>query len=146
MSKASFWLSPASRGWLVGTAALLLLLSACSKDDIPRYPPQIWEDITVEVETRPTRITRGMIEFLVIATRPPRRPAHDLIVSIRINDKGKWHQAIQDGHVGVYRRAIFVNDPQRDVLVVKLQRDEREGILYFPLRQDDPSTGTDASS
>ncbi len=120
--------------------ALLLLVAACGSRDVPPpFPVQQWEDIKVEIESRPPRLSPGMNEFLVIATRPPRKPAHDLIVSLRINDRGKWHQAIQDGHVGVYRRAILVPDPDNDVLAVRLQRDEREGVLYFPLRQQEAS-------
>lgn len=74
-----------------------------------------------------------MNEFLVIATRGRAKPAHDLIVSLSINDTESWQQAIQDGHVGVYRRAIAVPDPVNDVLFVRIEHDNREGILRFPL-------------
>ncbi len=123
----------------IGLSILVLVMAGCAPSDIPVYPSQKWEDITVTIETRPSRAKRGMNEFLVIATRPPRRPASDLIVSIRINDKGKWHQGIQDGHVGVYRRAIFVEDPEKDVLAVRLEHDDREGFLFFPLKPEAPT-------
>lgn len=96
-------------------------------------PAKTWEDITIQVETRPPLLEKGMNEFLVIATKTDKRPAHNLVVSLRINDSGPWHQAIQDGEVGVYRRAINTSMPKTDVLFVRLVRDNREGILEFPL-------------
>ncbi|HHG90509.1 MAG TPA: hypothetical protein ENJ90_08535 [Devosia sp.] len=120
-------LTPACCGVLIA-----MLLSACG-EPLPALPAQQWEDIIVQVETRPPQAVPGMNEFLVVATRKPRKPAHDLIVSMRINDEGRWHQAIQDGHVGVYRRAIRVSDPARDVLAVRLERDQRVGVLHFSL-------------
>lgn len=115
-------------------AVSLVLLAACAREDASPYPSQSWEDVVVGLETRPLRIdAAGMVEFLVIATRGPRRPAHNLLVTLRIDDEGNWHQAIQDGHLGVYRRALPVPDPERDVLSVRIQYDNREGILRFPL-------------
>lgn len=115
-------------------ALLAALMAACAREDASPYPPQSWEDVTVEIETRPLRIeSAGMVEFLVIATRGPRRPAHNLLVTIRTDEAGNWHQAIQDGHLGVYRRALPVRDPASDVLWVRVQYDNREGILRFPL-------------
>ncbi len=123
----------------IGLVILALLTAACAPSDIPVYPTKKWEDINITIETRPSRAERGMNEFLVIATRPPRRPASDLVVSMRINNTGKWHQGIQDGHVGVYRRAVFVEDPEKDSLSVRLEHDDREMILNFPLNPDTPS-------
>lgn len=118
---------------ILGLILPALVLAGCAPSDIPVYPTKKWEDINITIETRPSRAERGMNEFLIIATRPPRRPASDLIVSIRINNTGKWHQGIQDGHVGVYRRAVFVEDPEKDALFVRLEHDDREMILQFPL-------------
>lgn len=110
---------------------LVLLLAACG-GSAPSLPVQNWEDVQVEVETRPPLLEPGMNEFVVIATRG-KRPASDLIVSIAINDTERWHQAIQDGHVGAYRRAVRVPDPVNDVLFVRIEHDNRQGILRFPL-------------
>lgn len=112
----------------------LLLAGACARDDASPWPPQKWEDITVRLETRPLRITSpGMVEFLVVATREPRGPAHNLLVYIRTDQGGKWHQAIQDGHLGVYRRALAVRDPATDVLEVRIEYDNRVGTMHFPI-------------
>lgn len=118
-------------------AALLaaLLLVACSGSSFAPYPPQVFEDVIIEVETRPARVEEGMIEFLVIATRQPRRPAHNLLIHISIDDTGVWQQAIQDGHMGVYRRALAVTDPVNNVLNVRIRYDDRERTLHFPLAQ-----------
>lgn len=77
----------------------------------------------------------GMNEFIVIATVEQRKPANSLIVSLRINEEGRWHQAIQDGNVGAYRRALLVKDPQQDNLFVQVDYDNRQGILMFPLKE-----------
>lgn len=112
--------------------SLATLLLACGGAG-PSFPPQQWEDIQIDLETRPPQLEPGMNEFLVIATRDRAKPAHDLIVSLAINDTEGWQQAIQDGHVGVYRRAIAVPDPVNDVLFVRIEHDNRQGILRFPL-------------
>jgi len=125
--------------WPTILPGLLLVLAGCAPSDVQVYPSQTWEDINIIMESRPSRVEKGMNEFLIIATRPPRRPASDLIVSIRINNAGKWYQGIQDGHVGVYRRAIFVEDPLNDVLTVRIEHDDREGMLNFPLNPGAPS-------
>lgn len=112
--------------------SLILLLAACS-GSVPSMPAQAWEDVQIKVETRPPRLEKGMNEFIVIANRGKAKPAYDLIVSLAINDTERWHQAIQDGHVGAYRRALRVTDPASDVLFVRIERDNRQGILRFPL-------------
>lgn len=114
-----------------------VLLYGCGRDGISPYPPQIWEDLVIEVETRPARVEEGMIEFLIIASRQPRRPAHNLLVFISIDDTGVWQQAIQDGHMGVYRRALQVTDPENNVLNVRIRYDDRERTLRFPLVQEE---------
>lgn len=112
-------------------ALLGVLVTACS-EPIPRLPDQSWADINVTIETRPPALQPGMNEIVVIASRSAGGPAHDLIVSLRVNE-GRWHQAIQDGHVGAYRRAVMVGNPEADVLFVKIEDDNREGLLRFPL-------------
>ena len=113
---------------------LLACLVAGCGEAIPRLPTQSWADINVTVETRPPVIEPGMNEFIVIASRSTGAVAYDLIVSLRINE-GRWYQAIQDGHVGAYRRAILVGNPKNDVLFVKIEDDNREGVLRFPLSE-----------
>lgn len=118
-------------GWIA--ASLCLVLSACDSGPTPSIPAQTWEDVQIVVETRPPHVTHGMNEFLIIASREGRKPAHNLVIHLRMNEEGRWHQAIQDGHVGVYRRAVAVSDPDNDVLDVRIERDNRQGVLRFRL-------------
>ncbi len=110
----------------------LALLTACA-GEVVTSPTQQWKDMSFRIETRPPTIKPGMIEFLVIANRGERKRAHDLLVSLRIGEQGRWTQAIQDGAVGVYRRALRVNDPASDVLNVYIRYKNEETILKFPL-------------
>lgn len=116
---------------LIAILLFTLALTACPGSAV-LSPPQQWEGMTFQVETRPPVVKPGMIEFLVLANRERRR-AHDLVVSIRIGTTGRWVQAIQDGHVGVYRRAIRVHDPASDKLNVHIRYGEKEIVLVFPL-------------
>jgi len=114
---------------------LLIVLTSiisCS-GNAPESPVQNWEDLSFRIETRPDFISKGMMEFLVIANRAHKKPASGMIISLRMGETGKWIQAIEDGNVGVYRRAVRVNDPATDVLYVHIERKEQEGILKFPL-------------
>jgi hypothetical protein len=116
-------------------AALFLLgaLSACGGDQAVDMPVQKWQNVEVRVEVRPSPPRVGMNEFLVVATGERGRPAYDLIVSLRTDDHDVWTQAIQDGQVGVYRRAAEVAPGTRSVLQVQIKRSGEEGILRFPL-------------
>ncbi len=124
----------------IKASALLLLLplmlAGCAGgEDTPLFPTKSWDDIEVTIQTRPPRVKAGMIEFMVLAAVKGRKPANDLVVSLRIEGRKKWHQAIQDGFLGVYRRVVNVRDPAKDVLAVKLRikKTDKEKILYFPL-------------
>lgn len=115
---------------------LTLTLVACG-GPTPVLPPQTWEGIRIEVETRPERLEKGMNEFLILASKEIKGrniPVHDLIISLAMNGTGQWQQAIQDGHVGAYRRALRVSDPASDVLLVRIDRGDQTGILRFPLK------------
>lgn len=120
------------RSVIVVLAALWLV--ACSEPD-PRFQiaPQAWNEIKVEVETRPTPIQAGMNEFLIIATLERGKPVSDLVVSLRAQPGAQWQQAIQDGHSGVYRRALRV--PGTPTLYVRLRktRSDEQAVLEFPL-------------
>ncbi len=116
-------------------AALLpLVLAACSENHAADIPPQKWHDLDVRVESRPSPPRAGMNEFLVLVTDKRGRPGYDLIVSLRTAKDDAWKQAIQDGQVGVYRRAVKVEPGARAVLQVQLKRHDEEDILYFPLQ------------
>lgn len=111
------------------------LLSVSCGGAIPSLPPQSWADFQINVETRPTQAIAGMNEFIILATREKGKVANKLIISLRINEEGQWHQAIQDGYVGAYRKALLVKNPQQDILFVRIEYDNREGILAFPLKE-----------
>ena len=116
-------------------AILLVMLQGCSDSaNSPRIPPQQWGDAEIDIETRPLQIRPGMVEFLIIATPPRGLPVHDLVVSIRMDEADSWLQTIQDGHSGVYRRAIRVTAGQ-DIVYVQLRRGQEDvGNLEFSLR------------
>lgn len=120
------------RGLII--SLVVVLLAACSKAD-PRYeiPPQKWNDVVVEVRVRPTPVTPGMNEFLVLTTLERGKPVHDLIIYLRAAEGDEWQQAIQDGHSGVHRRALHL--PGTPYLYVQLRkkRSEEVGVLEFPL-------------
>jgi len=107
-------------------------LAACGGPDVD-IPAQKWQDVEVRVEIRPNPPSVGMNEFLVLATGERGRPAYNLIVSLRTDDHDEWKQAIQDGQVGVYRRAAEVAPGARSVLQVQLKRAGEEGVLRFPI-------------
>lgn len=123
-----------------GLMVLAGLLAACSGGSVVSYGPQQWDKTQFVVETRPSPVQAGMNEFIVIATSNDARPGVRFVVSLRVGETSEWHQAIQDGYTGVYRRAVRVSDPERDVLSVKVRksRGDEETILYFPLGKAPP--------
>lgn len=116
-------------------AAFLLLgmLSACG-DQVENIPSQNWEGMDVHVETRPSPARIGMNEFLILTTSNRGQPVYNLIVSIRTSDQDPWVQAIEDGQMGVYRRAAEVAPGARSVVQVQIRRNGEESVLRFPLR------------
>lgn len=113
-----------------------LMLTACGggeEKDNSRLSSQLWGEIIVGVEFRPAPLRPGMNEFIVLATYPDRRAAHDMIVSLRSDPDDAWQQAIQDGNIGAYRRAVrLVAGPQ--ILYVHLRRGLDETVLEYPLQ------------
>lgn len=111
-----------------------MLLGACDGENqaVPDAQPQIWQGAEVRVESRPSPPRPGINEFLVIVTGD-RGPVHDIMISVRTDDQDQWVQAIQDGEVGVYRRAAKVGPGIRSVLQVQIKRNGTEGVLLFPL-------------
>ena len=122
------------KGILVVLMFAASLLIGCSTDEdgwLP--PPQQWHDISIRIETRPTVLRPGMNEFLVIANRQQRGFSSDLIVDVR-TEHSSWRQAMPDGALGVYRRALPVKDVRHDHLYVRITRSNGDkGELVFPL-------------
>ena len=121
----------------VKTTLVLLLfpmLVACGEERTSDIPLQKWRDLEVHVESRTGPPSSDMNEFLVTVTDEHGRPGYDLIVSLRTSDQDAWTQAIEDGQVGVYRRAVKVEQGTRPVLQVQIKRNDTQNTLYFPLR------------
>jgi hypothetical protein len=114
---------------------LLINLAACGGESGQlSIPSQHWKDADVRIETHPNPPLAGMSEIVVIATGPHGRPIPDLTVSLRGNDSMQWVQAIQDGNIGVYRRAIDIGDGESVALQVRLKQGADEKVLLFPLK------------
>jgi len=111
----------------------LALLAACSPD-VPEWtaPAQQWRDLSIRIETRPTVLKPGMNEFLVIANKQQRSFSSDLMVDVR-TENSSWKQAMPDGALGVFRRALPVKDVQRDHLYVRLVRQGEQHEMMFDL-------------
>jgi hypothetical protein len=112
---------------------LLGMLSACGGEQAADSPPQQWQNMEVRVESRPSPPRPGMNEFLVLVTNAHGRVDSDLIVSLRTSDQDPWKQAMQDGLMGVYRRAVEVAQGSRSVLQVQIKYNGKESELRFPL-------------
>jgi len=113
-------------------AITLCLLSACSSPETWVAEPQQWEEFNIHLETRPEVMREGMNEFLLIVNREGQRHIPDLLVKIRTSGS-KWRQAMPDGALGIYRRALPVRDLQHDQLYVRLSYRGKEGALIFDL-------------
>lgn len=115
---------------------LTLALYGCGGGEAYILGPQMHNDVEILVEIRPGAPTVGMNEFLVLATHKNRLSASKYVVSIKMRGADEWYQSIQDGATGVYRRAIRVNDPRNDVLMVQLASKDGNQVpveLSFPL-------------
>ena len=115
---------------------VVLMLAACSEPDVQfRIPTQNWDGTVIEIQTRPTPVRAGMNEFLVLATLERGKPVHDLIVSLRSDEGQEWQQAIQDGHSGVYRKAINVPESSERLFVrLRKKRSETQREMMFDLK------------
>lgn len=116
---------------------LAAMLAACGGASTQNLPPQKWQDLEVRVESRPSPLGDGANEFLVMVANSRGKPAYDLVVSLRTSDRDPWIQAIEDGQVGVYRRAVKIEgNGKPPVLQVQIKLKDNQGVLYFPLQQE----------
>jgi len=114
----------------------MFLFAACSSNQQTwTAPPQQWQNMSIRIETRPTVLREGMNEFLVIANRQQHGFTSDLMVDVR-TENSDWKQAMPDGALGVYRRALPVKDVQHDHLYVRLFRKGKQGEMIFALAPD----------
>jgi hypothetical protein len=124
------------RKLLAASFALLVAGLAACNDGGAAYqiPVQHWNSADVRIETHPNPPIAGMSEIVVIVTGPRGRPISDLTISLRGNESMPWVQAIQDGFIGVYRRAVDIGDGEAVELQVKLQQGNEQKVLFFPLK------------
>jgi len=117
-----------ARGALLAIAAAS---GGCGADS-PASPTVVWRDLQIHVESRGYGPIPDMRELLVFVNRGSTLPAWDCRVDIRTSDADPWKPAIEDGRVGVYRRAVKV-DAEHAVLQVWIRAEGNETVLTFPL-------------
>jgi hypothetical protein len=115
---------------------MLVAVYGCGRDAAYLLPPQVWNDTEFLVEIRPGAPRVGMNEFVVLSTQTDGAPGYNYVITIKTNLSDSGSQMIQDGHSGVYRRAIEVKDPANEVLVVQIihkKETELKTELKYPL-------------
>lgn len=114
----------------------LFVLTSCGGETV-QLEQQEFDGNTYQIEARPGPVVlKGMNEFIVIISNKHNQPVADLIISLRTEEKNDWRQMIQDGKVGVYRRAIDIKNPETDYLQVQVRKKDKAGeltVLKFPL-------------
>ncbi len=115
-------------------AAARAALFGCSSGDTRDSPTVTWRDLRVHVESRSYGPIPEIKELLVFVNRGPVLPAWDCRVDLRTSDADPWKQAIEDGHVGVYRRAARVDAAEHSVLQVWIRAEGSETVLRIPLQ------------
>ncbi len=115
--------------------ATVLVLAACGDHENPAQviAPQRWNDLQVQIETRPSPPQAGVDEVLVILAAPRGVITYDNVVSLRTSDADEWIQAIQDGHSGVFRRIVELAPGERSTLQVQVRHESNQAVLRFPL-------------
>jgi hypothetical protein len=121
------------QGWRAALPALVLALPACT-GGTQDSPTETWRDLQVHVESRSYGPIPEMKELLVFVNRNGTLPAWDCRVDLRTSDADPWKQAIEDGRVGVYRRAAKVDQGAHSVLQVWIRAEGTETVLRIPLR------------
>ena len=118
------------------TVFFLVLTSGCGRDAAYLLPPQVWNDTEFLVEIRPGAPRVGMNEFVVISTQTDGAPGYTYVITIKTNLSNRSSQMIQDGHSGVYRRAIEVKDAAKEILIAQVVHTKETDLkteLQFPL-------------
>jgi len=129
---------------MLASILMSVLISGCSSENMWTPEPQVWDEFTIHFETRPDAVRVGMNEFLMIVNREGKRHIPDLLMHIR-TDVSKWKQAMPDGALGVYRRALPVDDIHADQLHVRLRYHGKHGELTFTLAPSIPAVPNTAA-
>jgi hypothetical protein len=120
-------------GWRVALSVVALALCGCG-GGTQDSEAQNWRDLQIHVESRSYGPVSAMKELLVYINRNGALPAWDCRVDLRTSDADPWVQAIEDGRVGVYRRAAKVDAREHSVLQVWIRAEGSDTVLRFPLR------------
>ncbi len=119
---------------------LALTLTACGSDEA-QMAVKHYGKYTVAIETRPSPIEAGVDEVVVIITGNRHRPLWDALVRLRALPNANWVQAIEDGHTGVYRRAVDFGVPTpTGPLHVEIEENGKATEIDFPLSLIDQNT------
>ena len=121
------------RSLLLASAAALGLGGCGSSEQSGVVGTRQWGVYEVTVETRPWPPREGQNEVVVVVAGERHRPIYDAVVNLRAQESLPWVQAIEDGHVGVYRRAVRFAAGAQGNLQVQLQRGEDRIVLDFPV-------------
>jgi len=124
---------PRTRNWRAALPAFVLAVCGCSGGGTQESPTVNWRDLQVHVESRSYSAIPDMRELLVFVNRNGVLPAWDCRVDLRTSDADPWKQAIEDGHVGVYRRAAKVDEREHSVLQIRIRAEGNETVLRIPL-------------
>ncbi len=124
---------PRTRHWRAALPALVVAVCGCS-GGTQESPTVNWRDLQVHVESRSYSAIPDMRELLVFVNRNRVLPAWDCRVDLRTSDADPWKQAIEDGHVGVYRRAAKVDEREHSVLQIRIRAEGNETVLRIPLK------------
>ena len=133
---------PSRRLVLPAFAAMMLCGCGSATQD---SPTEYWRDLRIHVETRSYSAVPGMRELLVFVNRGGELPAWDCRIDLRTSDADSWKQAIEDGRVGVYRRAARV-DQDHSILQVWIRAEGSETVLRIPLIQKPAPPGAAATA
>lgn len=117
---------------LVVLSAAGIVACGASQESAPLGTAR-WGQYAVAVETRPWPPREGNNEVVVIISGERHQPVYDAVVSIRAQAGAAWVQAIEDGHVGVYRRAVNFGHGGDTTLEVQLRRGDEQAVLAFPV-------------
>ena len=131
--RASLHAAPGKAG-LLTVSLITALLAACgSSGEDSRIGIRTWGTFDVAVEVRPSPPRAGRNEVVVLVSGEHHRPVFDALVSVRTDAAQPWVQAIEDGHVGVYRRGVIFERAAVGVLQERLQRAQTDDVLEFPV-------------
>jgi hypothetical protein len=125
--------APGPRRSSLAVLAAAMLIACSHGDDSYVVGTAHWKDCEVTVESRPAPPRPGHNEVLVILTGARHEPIYDAVVAVRARSSSEWVQAIEDGHVGVYRRAVDFAAGQNATIEVQLRRGNDATVMAFPV-------------